>query len=52
MTEVMLSRTLQWRAGQLPGQTSDYELGFGGVMLLQWRAGQLPGQTARSIWGA
>ena len=36
---------LQWRAGQLPGQTQ-YGEGMGGeVMFLQWRAGQLPGQT-------
>ena len=38
---------LQWRAGQLPGQTCN----SGGssidiTLLLQWRAGQLPGQTS------
>ena len=37
---------LQWRAGQLPGQTCDGGDGGGvGTVLLQWRAGQLPGQT-------
>ena len=45
---------LQWRAGQLPGQTSTVIMS-GQVSLahasLQWRAGQLPGQTARLIWG-
>ena len=37
--------TLQWRAGQLPGQTYGSSRGFRDVRSLQWRAGQLPGQT-------
>ena len=41
------SRVLQWRAGQLPGQTSQALRPDGGLdgASLQWRAGQLPGQT-------
>ena len=36
---------LQWRAGQLPGQTAaDWGCRFH-RNYLQWRAGQLPGQT-------
>ena len=37
---------LQWRAGQLPGQTWLTHPKIRGVLRLQWRAGQLPGQTA------
>ena len=42
---------LQWRAGQLPGQTTV----TGAVLterpaFLQWRAGQLPGQTERLVF--
>ena len=37
---------LQWRAGQLPGQTRGLNVNPGKVDYLQWRAGQLPGQTA------
>ena len=39
---------LQWRAGQLPGQTvaSRWPSSCGAAIGLQWRAGQLPGQTA------
>ena len=36
---------LQWRAGQLPGQTADGDLINRWTDKLQWRAGQLPGQT-------
>ena len=36
---------LQWRAGQLPGQTYRPDVGALQPTLLQWRAGQLPGQT-------
>ena len=36
---------LQWRAGQLPGQTLSAEAARRAGMVLQWRAGQLPGQT-------
>ena len=36
---------LQWRAGQLPGQTGDPAASH--HVMLQWRAGQLPGQTFR-----
>ena len=36
---------LQWRAGQLPGQTATDKITHAGVVALQWRAGQLPGQT-------
>ena len=39
---------LQWRAGQLPGQTRIQRNGASGRGSLQWRAGQLPGQTALS----
>ena len=39
---------LQWRAGQLPGQTTGWDLTPAAVSLLQWRAGQLPGQTSRA----
>ena len=39
---------LQWRAGQLPGQTRQ-PVGFDGHHhQLQWRAGQLPGQTPKA----
>ena len=40
-----LELMLQWRAGQLPGQTT--RLGIDDTLCprLQWRAGQLPGQT-------
>ena len=38
--------TLQWRAGQLPGQTSAHSATHATpTAVLQWRAGQLPGQT-------
>ena len=37
---------LQWRAGQLPGQTGSVRSRRGPRTGLQWRAGQLPGQTA------
>ena len=37
--------TLQWRAGQLPGQTIGAKQGVTVGGDLQWRAGQLPGQT-------
>ena len=36
---------LQWRAGQLPGQTTDANSTWVSSESLQWRAGQLPGQT-------
>ena len=36
---------LQWRAGQLPGQTSSPGRRPVVAKQLQWRAGQLPGQT-------
>ena len=36
---------LQWRAGQLPGQTSRAARKRRRKVRLQWRAGQLPGQT-------
>ena len=40
---------LQWRAGQLPGQTHVLQLDqYYEVAHLQWRAGQLPGQTVDS----
>ena len=38
---------LQWRAGQLPGQTRDPRPRHGHIHRLQWRAGQLPGQTRK-----
>ena len=41
---------LQWRAGQLPGQTmhgQDVAPARTSSAVLQWRAGQLPGQTTR-----
>ena len=43
----MMMILLQWRAGQLPGQTSKHVSRCSGTSLptLQWRAGQLPGQT-------
>ena len=37
---------LQWRAGQLPGQTGLSRRTEKEKMDLQWRAGQLPGQTS------
>ena len=37
---------LQWRAGQLPGQTFSTDSSLWVVFRLQWRAGQLPGQTS------
>ena len=39
---------LQWRAGQLPGQTITVDVLGRPPTTLQWRAGQLPGQTAAS----
>ena len=39
---------LQWRAGQLPGQTAPSPTANSPPGSLQWRAGQLPGQTRRS----
>ena len=42
---VSRSRCLQWRAGQLPGQTLSQMMIFLWAGTLQWRAGQLPGQT-------
>ena len=47
------SRCLQWRAGQLPGQTHVFGSVPVAVADLQWRAGQLPGQTRMSgprVW--
>ena len=46
--------SLQWRAGQLPGQTRRRLVGGAQQRsVLQWRAGQLPGQTAqRREWWA
>ena len=41
-------RLLQWRAGQLPGQTSAVSITAASWTSLQWRAGQLPGQTLRA----
>ena len=38
---------LQWRAGQLSGQTPKAGFGGGTIVALQWRAGQLSGQTRR-----
>ena len=38
---------LQWRAGQLPGQTGGPFRAQEAAGRLQWRAGQLPGQTGR-----
>ena len=48
--------TLQWRAGQLPGQTERSATVLRWIVFveeLQWRAGQLPGQTGnrRSMTG-
>ena len=40
---------LQWRAGQLPGQTSTTPTRIGCIRSLQWRAGQLPGQTPSEL---
>ena len=37
--------SLQWRAGQLPGQTTAVGFGASRREFLQWRAGHLPGQT-------
>ena len=37
--------SLQWRAGQLPGQTPGKVRTASDSSSLQWRAGQLPGQT-------
>ena len=37
---------LQWRAGQLPGQTWCFVVVLAWTSSLQWRAGQLPGQTS------
>ena len=37
--------SLQWRAGQLPGQTERPTVSSSAKSSLQWRAGQLPGQT-------
>ncbi len=42
-----LSEFLQWRAGQLPGQTASSVRAAAPRPSLQWRAGQLPGQTMR-----
>ena len=43
---------LQWRAGQLPGQTGDCPPSPPAPRLvLQWRAGQLPGQTGAPTGG-
>ena len=39
------ARALQWRAGQLPGQTVMVRRRRRAMSKLQWRAGQLPGQT-------
>ena len=40
------TQSLQWRAGQLPGQTNPGQARPGHYTCpLQWRAGQLPGQT-------
>ena len=39
---------LQWRAGQLPGQTPTAATAISVDKALQWRAGQLPGQTSRA----
>ena len=39
------SVNLQWRAGQLPGQTCFFAATLFSALILQWRAGQLPGQT-------
>ena len=47
-THVDGSLSLQWRAGQLPGQTSTRPPGRRETGRLQWRAGQLPGQTAKA----
>ena len=41
------SSCLQWRAGQLPGQTIAWAAVCNRRGGLQWRAGQLPGQTGR-----
>ena len=43
------SPRLQWRAGQLPGQTGTHHRDGRHAMTLQWRAGQLPGQTCKSL---
>ena len=43
---------LQWRAGQLPGQTgvrTSERRRDTGMLGLQWRAGQLPGQTSHPL---
>ena len=54
----MFDRHLQWRAGQLPGQTRTWQTdltdGFNRpltCLALQWRAGQLPGQTGEELAG-
>ena len=44
-------KSLQWRAGQLPGQTTADRTCTSPGTCLQWRAGQLPGQTgAATQW--
>ena len=43
---------LQWRAGQLPGQTSHRAGCCACGTALQWRAGQLPGQTITSVFSS
>ena len=43
------ANALQWRAGQLPGQTAAAVSLQLGKVLLQWRAGQLPGQTRHGV---
>ena len=43
---ITVDEMLQWRAGQLPGQTDGHESGALPTGELQWRAGQLPGQTS------
>ncbi len=44
---VLISHQLQWRAGQLSGQTKATLIKLTTPDLLQWRAGQLSGQTRR-----
>ena len=45
----MLMAILQWRAGQLPGQTVTVTMTDSTPTALQWRAGQLPGQTVQQL---
>ena len=47
VADIADATNLQWRAGQLPGQTPTSTSTLIVSLVLQWRAGQLPGQTTR-----